>query len=338
MGAIRAHLVDLNVRPVQCLRQAPGLERLGPAFEFRNPALELHPEPQILIVVESRAEHPGRRRRLQQRHRIFLDGSRPRIEPADDLLAEARVPCKPLRIDDDVVRLPGALGQVVLGINHFGRFTARPRQRLQRVAPFRSGAQVEPREVVGLAAPGRLLLLWRLRAGADPRRRELLNFQRKRELWICRHPPDDREHLVGAVPGPGDPFKRVAVRTRAKDGLFLVAAGRARNPLRVRQLRSKVACPAQPQVRRGGRVRRDLHAVRALELEAGGSYAQRIAARLQPPRRKPVFAASIGHDRRRDGRARSSGADQHAFHRAFFGGDHTAGQRRRRPGISPQPA
>ena len=48
---------------------------------------------------------------------ILGDLRRPRIELAEDLLAEARVPRHPCGIDDHVVRLPRAARQVVLGVD-----------------------------------------------------------------------------------------------------------------------------------------------------------------------------------------------------------------------------
>src|SRR5262249_2669309 len=151
---VRAHLIDLDVRAVQLRRQAPQLERLRLAIELRDAALELHPEPQVFFAVEADAENAGGRFRLQDRHGELGDGRGSRIELAEDLLAKAGVPGDAARVDDDVVRLAGLVRQVVLGIDDLRRLPRRSRRCLERIAPLGSGAQIERRQVLGLAAPG----------------------------------------------------------------------------------------------------------------------------------------------------------------------------------------
>ena len=91
------------------------------AVELRDAALKLHAEPEVLVLVEAHAENAGRRVRLQQRDRVLGDLAGLRIELAEDLFAEARVPRHALRIDDHVVRLARALRQVVLGVDDLRR-------------------------------------------------------------------------------------------------------------------------------------------------------------------------------------------------------------------------
>src|SRR5439155_15217228 len=109
------------------------------------------------------------------RDRIFGALSRSRIELAEDLLAEARVPRHPDRIDDDVVRLPGALRQVVLGVDNLSRSARRPRRGFERILPLRTRAQIDRREVLGLTPPRGRALLGRVGPAADPRRRQFLD-------------------------------------------------------------------------------------------------------------------------------------------------------------------
>ena len=66
---IGADLVDLHVIAVQLRRQAPRLELLRLLVELGDAALELHRQPQVLVLVEPHAEDARRRARLQQRDR-----------------------------------------------------------------------------------------------------------------------------------------------------------------------------------------------------------------------------------------------------------------------------
>jgi hypothetical protein len=122
----------LHVIAVQLRRQAPGLELLRLLVELGDAALELHPHPQVLVAIEAHAENAGRRLRLEQRNLVLGDLRRLRIELAEDLLAEARIPRHPRRVDDDVVRLARAFRQVVLGVDDARRLAGRPRQRRER--------------------------------------------------------------------------------------------------------------------------------------------------------------------------------------------------------------
>ena len=98
---------------------------------------------------------------------VTLAGSR--IELAEDLLAEAGVPRDAARVDDHVVRLPRSLRQIVLGVDDLRRLARRPRQRLERVAPLRSGAQIDRRQILGLRRHAALPLLGRI-CGPPPTR------------------------------------------------------------------------------------------------------------------------------------------------------------------------
>ena len=81
--------------------------------------------------------------------RIFLDRSGLGVEPADELLAEARVPGDAVLIEHDVVRRDGLARQIVFGIDHLGRAALRARQRLQLVLPLPIAAEIDVAEVLG---------------------------------------------------------------------------------------------------------------------------------------------------------------------------------------------
>src|SRR5207253_979971 len=77
-------------------------------------ALVHHAEPEVLVAVEAHGERAGREARLQLGHRELRDRARARVELAQRLLAEVRVPGDAVGIHDDVVRLDGRPRQVVL--------------------------------------------------------------------------------------------------------------------------------------------------------------------------------------------------------------------------------
>src|SRR6185503_10963030 len=80
------------------------------------------------------------------------------------------------------------------------------------------------------------------------------------------------------------------------------------------------------EVRRGRPLLRDRHRDR-LELVADRADAQRVVARLDPRARKRVASLPIADDGGGDRGAGAAGADEHALHRAFFGGGDRAGER-----------
>src|SRR4029079_10533770 len=93
------------------------------------------PEPQVLVAIEADAEDTGWRRLLEQRDLVLDHLSRARVELAEDLFAEACVPRRAGGIDDDVVRLPRALRQVVLRVDDLRRRAGRQREGPHRRRP-----------------------------------------------------------------------------------------------------------------------------------------------------------------------------------------------------------
>ena len=158
-------------------------------------------------------------------------------------------------------------------------------------------------------------------------------FNRKRELRIRGHPLDDRRHLVRVVARARDSLQRVAVRARADGGLLLLGARKAREPLRVGELRREIASRRQFQIGRRGLAGVDLHVQRPFEVVADGSNAKGIRARLQSGRGKTIAALRVAHDGDRDRRRRALRAHEHAFHRALFDRCHAPAERGRRLGL-----
>src|SRR5262249_43158541 len=137
-----ARHVDLRVVLVDLERQVPRLELLGLAIELRDRALVHHAEPEVAVPVEAHGEGAGREARLELRHRELGDLARARVELAQRLLAEVRVPGDTVSVHDDVVRLDGRPRQVVLGDDDARSASRRAGQRLQRVLPARRRALI----------------------------------------------------------------------------------------------------------------------------------------------------------------------------------------------------
>ena len=114
----------------------PELEFLGLAIELDDRRLIHVAEPQIAVAVGAQAERAGGEIRLVQRHRIFLDRAGLRIETAEELLAEARVPDDAVGIDDDVVRLDRWPPEIVFGVNHARGPAGGARQGRERKRPL----------------------------------------------------------------------------------------------------------------------------------------------------------------------------------------------------------
>ncbi len=192
----------------------------------------------------------------------------------ENLFAEARVPREAARVDDHVVRLPGALRQVVFGVDHLRRPAFRARVRLEGITPVIALAQVDRAQILRLPLPSRLPLFERILAAADARRDKLLNLHRKRQLRIGRHALDDLRQPVGVVAGSRNPLQRVAVRAGADRGLLLLGPRKAGEPLGVGQLRREIVSRRQLQIDRRGLVGLDLHGLRPFQVVAHCSNTQ----------------------------------------------------------------
>ncbi len=81
-------------------------------------------------------------------HGEFGDFAGLRIESAEVLLAEVRVPGHAVLIDDHVMGLDGFARQVVFRIDHAGGAAARTGHGLEREAPLRLRAQIDGRQKV----------------------------------------------------------------------------------------------------------------------------------------------------------------------------------------------
>ncbi|PYR22837.1 MAG: hypothetical protein DMF98_19625, partial [Acidobacteria bacterium] len=118
------------------------------------------------------------------------------------------------------------------------------------------------------------------RSAADPRRRRSLRHQRKGERRVPGHSLDDGDKSMRIVARPCHQFQRVAVRASAHRRFLLVAAGEARQPLRVRELRGEIACLAKFQIG-GRRFLGDERHRRSLQVEADRPNSKSVLPRFE---------------------------------------------------------
>src|SRR2546426_9653520 len=114
-------LIDLHVIAVDFRRQAPGLEFLGLLVEFPHAALELHPEPDVFVLVKPYRKAAGRQVGFEQWNLIVGDFSRFWLQLTENHLAKARVPGESLGVHNHVMWLSRFLRQIVFGVDDFGR-------------------------------------------------------------------------------------------------------------------------------------------------------------------------------------------------------------------------
>ena len=262
---------------------------------------------------------------LVHRNGIFLVRAGLRVEPAQELLAEARVPGDAVGIDDHVVRLDGLAPEVILGDDDAGGAALGTRQRLELVLPLRAGAQVDAAEEVGGAAVDLNPLVAALLHA--PLTLAQLRVRRDALVHVALHARQrDIDEFVGGVGGARDALDRVAADAAQHGVLLLVGAREAREPFAVRHLRGEIFGLAQLEVEVRRLLRGDLDRGRAVEIVADGPDADRVLARLELARREGVAAGGVADHRHGDRRAGLLGADQHALHRAFLGGGDLSGQ------------
>jgi hypothetical protein len=98
-----------------------------------------------------------------------------------------------------------------------------------------------------------------------------------------------------------------------------ICAGKAHEPLGVRQLGGEIACRSELQIGCDRLARDHLHGRRGVQVVAHSSDADGILTRFQPVPRKPVTALLVADDGDRPRRASPTHADKHAFGDALVG-------------------
>ena len=167
----------------------PHLEFLGLRVELRDGGLVHHAEPHVAVAVGTEPKHAGRPALLELGHRIFRVLAGLRIELAESLLAEIRVPGDAVRIDHHVVRLDGRARQVPLGDDDAGRAPGRARQGLERELPGVALVQIDGGEVFGALAESalaRIAALFEQALGQSP-----LRVQWRRLVGVAGHALED---------------------------------------------------------------------------------------------------------------------------------------------------
>ena len=215
--------------------------------------------------------------------------------------------------------------QTVFRIDDPRRPTARARKRLERIAPRRTGAEIDGAEIVRERAvdlDALVAALLHQALGAAQ-----LRMRRYALVHVALHARQDlREKGIGVIFRAHDALERVAAHAIEQLALLLIGAGNARQPFAIGQLRGEVCGLAQLEIQRRSFLLRDFDGVVIFQLVADRAHAQDILTWIQLARREAEAAILAGHDRDRDGRAFLGCAHQHPLHGVFLGGTDEAGQ------------
>ena len=239
MGLI-GHHVELRVVLEPLRRQLPDLELLGLRIELRDAALIHHAEQEIAVAIDAEVEIAGGEALAQLGHGVFGVLARLRIDLAQELLAEIRVPG--LAVDDDhVMRLDGRARQVIFRDDHIGAATFYPRQGLELELVLRARAQIDRGEILGHFAEA--LGIGGTRLIHPPLRLDWLAH-----LGIAVHARDHLHELVGVVARFHHPLERVAAHAVDQLKFVVVAAGDAHHPFGIRELLAQIPGLAQLEI------------------------------------------------------------------------------------------
>ena len=292
---------------------------------FRDARLIHHGEPEIALRVEFEIERSRRFIRPQRRYRVIGDLAGRRVQFADELMAEIRVPDHAVGIHDDIVRLRVFARQVVFGDDDAGRAALQPRQRLEREVQGLRVAQVNAGEIVGH------LLLDRRRhrraVGVVAAGEQRLRLERRRARRISAHALEYLHELGVVVGRLYDALQGVAADAVGQLRLAPVVAGQTHEPFAVGELIRQRIGLAQREVGRRRAVARYFGRLRPLQDITDRADRERIVPRRQARARKAIDALFVGHHTGGDVGAVAPGADQHAFHDRLLRRRHFASQR-----------
>ena len=216
----------------------------------------------------------------------------------------------------------GRAAQVVFGDDRAGAAAFDARQRLELIGPVGRLAEIDGGDVFRRPAEA-------LRVGSARQIDASLRLQYGAGLGIGVHALDHRHQLIGVGGRLHDPLERVAAHAIDQLELLVVGARDAHHPLGIGELPGEIARLAKLQIGGGRLSGGNVCAPGTLKVIPDRPNADGIFARLEPVRREAVAALIIGYDADGDRRPLLLGADDHAFHRPFFGGGDLAGKRRR---------
>src|SRR5258706_170479 len=248
-----------------------------------------------------------------------------RIEPAQKIFDEIRVPHPSLGIRAHVVRSDRLARQVVLGDEDAGRTTRRSRQRPELIRPSPALAQIDGRKIGGQLAQ-RLFVVFALD-------RPLLHALHRAVVRVARHALEYDQHSIGVVSGSRDALERVTTHAFDERAFLLDAARHAHQPFSVGKLGGEIPCLAQLDFELRLGLRGDIHRRRAVQFVSDGPYPERVSSWHEASGKfeEPAPPADDGEG---DRRSVLASADQYALHRPFVDGTDPACKRRRsaRPG------
>ena len=248
-----------------------------------------------------------------------------RVEPAEELLAEARIPGDAVSIDDHVMRLDGLAPEIVFGDDDAGGAALGTRQRLELVFPLRRGTQIDAGEEIGGAAIDLNALVAALLH--PPFAFAQLRVRRDALVHVALHARQrDFDEFVGGVGRACDALDRMAADAAEHRVLLLIGAREARQPFAVRHLRGEVLGLTQLEIEVGRLLSSERDRGGAFEIVADGADADGVLAWIELACWEGVAAGGVANHRHGDGRTGLLGADQYALHRAFLSGGDLSGQ------------
>ena len=278
----------------------------------RHAGLIHQADPDEAILVHFEIERALGMIGLLHRNREIRHLAGLRVELGEELLAEVRIPDHAVGIDDHVVGLNLLSGQIIFGDDDARSAAGRTRRHLEVEAVLGLAAEIERRKIVGDA-----LRRGRIDGGAAVIAVEALRLHVRGAGIIAAHALEHLEEFRAGVLGFKNPLNGMAIRAVEQRALQLFRTGRARQPLRIRQLIGGHRRGLELEVSRGGLGGREFDQARTVERIARGLDRQLITAWLQASRGESVLALGIAHDRHGDRRAFLFGADQDALHRAL---------------------
>ena len=310
---LRRHHRVLGAVGLQLFRDRIDRGLLGLAVDLGDEPLIHAGAPDITVRIGLDLQKAFRFIRLEGRECVIGHLAGRRIELADELMSEIRVPGMPVGRHDGVVRHRLRTRQIVGGDDDMRGAALRARQRLERIAPVRPLAEIDAGEIFG--GPSQLRLVARRFVGLARAGHERLRKLRRAAVGIGRHARNDLHPFVGGVGRIDDALQRMAI------GAAEAVARHAVEPIAVAELVGQlveVGHLLERDVGRRGSTAGNIRRPAVLQPVAHRADGDVVVSRLQPGSRKGVVALLVGNHGRGDGRARLFGADQHAFHRPFL--------------------
>ena len=203
-------------------------------------------------------------------------------------------------------------GKSIFGDDDARRPARRPGQRLERVSPGRSGAEVHRCQITGQHAVVFRIPGHRVCVHAP------LRPDRLAARGIAHHAVDHLGEFIRGMRGSKRALQRVAVHAVHQGGFLLVRAGHAHQPFRAGKLLCEILGFAKFQVDGRSLMRGNVRLRGTIEVVSNRADRQRVMARLHAIGREAEMPLLVAVHAHRDRGTILPGAHHHAFHRPLF--------------------